>query len=143
MDFVGTQLTSATVYKLVGFPSRLHMSCRKMNKLGQITPVTVPGHVKFELNGTMQTLVPMEADKERLWFVFRDQTYQQTTDGGGRFLEATPPPNGLNKPGPGILDFNEAVNPPCAYSPFATCPLASKENRLPFEIPAGVKRYED
>lgn len=114
-----------------------------MNKLGQITPVTVPGHVEFELNGTKQTLVPMEADNERLWFVFRDQTYRQTTDGGGRFLETAPPSNGLASPGTVILDFNQAVNPPCAYSPFATCPLASKENRLPIDVPAGEKRYEN
>jgi uncharacterized protein (DUF1684 family) len=42
-----------------------------------------------------------------------------------------------------VLDFNEAVNPPCAYSPYATCPLASPENRLPVAVPAGEKRYDD
>jgi len=114
-----------------------------MNKIGQITPVTVPGHVEFEFNGKKQTLVPMEASKEGLFLVFRDQTYRTTTDGGGRFLETAAPSNGLDRPGTVILDFNQAVDPPCAYSPFATCPLASKENRLPIEMPAGEKRYDD
>ena len=40
-----------------------------------------------------------------------------------------------------ILDFNKAYNPPCAYNPYATCPLPSARNRLPVEIPAGEKRY--
>jgi uncharacterized protein len=38
-----------------------------------------------------------------------------------------------------VLDFNRAYNPPCAVTPFATCPLAPEENRLPVAIPAGEK----
>jgi uncharacterized protein len=41
-----------------------------------------------------------------------------------------------------MLDFNEVENPPCASSPYATCPLASPENRLPVSGPAGEKRYD-
>jgi uncharacterized protein (DUF1684 family) len=52
------------------------------------------------------------------------------------------PSNGLDHPGTVILDFNQAVNPPCAYSPFATCPLAPREARLPVAVPAGEKRYD-
>jgi len=111
------------------------------NEIGQVTSVPVPGHVEFELNGAKQTLWPLEADKDGLWFVFRDQTYRQTTYGGGRFLTTDAPSNGLDHPGAVTLDFNQAVNPPCAYSPFATCPLASPENRLPVAVPAGEKRY--
>jgi uncharacterized protein len=113
------------------------------NKLGQTTPVPVPGYVKFELDGRKQTLVPMEAGKNGLRFVFRDATALRTTDGGGRFLTTNAPSNGVDKPGTVTLDFNEAVNPPCAYSPYATCPLAAPENRLPLRVPAGEKRYDD
>jgi len=116
---------------------------RVMNKLGQIEKMPVPGYVEFEVAGTKQSLIPMEAGKDGLWFVFRDATARTTTDGGGRFLTTDAPSNGLDKPGSVVLDFNEAVNPPCAYSPYATCPLASPENRLPVAIPAGEKRYED
>ena len=37
------------------------------------------------------------------------------------------------------LDFNRAVNLPCAYTDFATCPLPPAENRLPIAIEAGEK----
>ncbi len=113
------------------------------NEIGQVTPVSVAGHVEFELEGTRQTLVPMEADKDGLWFVFRDATYRKTTYGGGRFLTTDPPSNGLDHPGTVILDFNQAVNPPCAYSPFATCPLAPREDQLTIAIPAGEERYAE
>jgi len=35
------------------------------------------------------------------------------------------------------LDFNRAVNLPCAYTEFATCPLPPPENRLPVAVEAG------
>ncbi|HNZ97831.1 MAG TPA: DUF1684 domain-containing protein, partial [Thermoanaerobaculia bacterium] len=39
------------------------------------------------------------------------------------------------------LDFNRAYNPPCAFTPYATCPVPPRENRLPFRVEAGEKRY--
>jgi uncharacterized protein len=39
------------------------------------------------------------------------------------------------------LDFNKAYNPPCIFTPYATCPLPPKENILPFPIEAGELRY--
>lgn len=116
---------------------------RVPNEIGQVTPVTVAGHVEFELGGTRLTMLPLEADKDGLWFVFRDATYRTTTYGGGRFLTADVPSNGLDRPGTVILDFNQAVNPPCAYSPFATCPLAPAEDRLTIAIAAGEERYAE
>jgi uncharacterized protein (DUF1684 family) len=38
-----------------------------------------------------------------------------------------------------ILDFNHAVNLPCAYTDLATCPLPPAENRLPVAVEAGEK----
>ena len=116
---------------------------RVLNKLGQITSVKVPGYVEFELDGAKLQLTPMDADKDSMFFVFRDVTAKTTTDGGGRFLSTSAPSAGLDKPGTVVIDFNEAVNPPCAYSPYATCPLASPENRLTVAVKAGEKRYED
>lgn len=40
-----------------------------------------------------------------------------------------------------FLDFNKATNPPCAFTPYATCPLAPPENRLDFPVTAGEKMY--
>ncbi|MBT2535109.1 DUF1684 domain-containing protein [Arthrobacter sp. ISL-69] len=41
------------------------------------------------------------------------------------------------------LDFNWAVNPPCAYTDLATCPLPPAENRLPVPVEAGEKTPTD
>jgi hypothetical protein len=60
-----------------------------------------------------------------LFFVFRDGTRDTETYGAARFLTTDGPQNGQV-----LLDFNKAVNPPCAYNPFTTCPLPSKDNRL-------------
>jgi uncharacterized protein (DUF1684 family) len=113
-----------------------------VNKLGQLSESSIPGRVEFELEGKRLSLIPLEASNESLWFVFRDETYKTDTDQGGRFLTVKAPATGLKQPGVVQLDFNEAVNPPCAYSPYATCPLAAKENRLPVAIPAGERRYD-
>jgi uncharacterized protein len=40
-----------------------------------------------------------------------------------------------------VIDFNVASNPPCAYSPYTTCPLPPAENRLAVAIEAGEKRF--
>jgi uncharacterized protein (DUF1684 family) len=39
-----------------------------------------------------------------------------------------------------VLDFNMATNPPCAYSPYTTCPLPPPENKLDIAVEAGLKR---
>jgi uncharacterized protein len=92
-----------------------------------------PGIAEFELGGKTLRLVPvLEAGEPRLFFVFRDATSSRTTYGGGRFLYAEPPRDGKV-----VLDFNEAYSPPCAFTPYATCPVPPPENRLPVSIEAG------
>ncbi len=115
---------------------------RFLNQLRQVSDVPEPGYVEFTMDGKRVTLTPLSATDKGLWFVFRDQTSPKETDGGGRFLYTDGPSNGVARPGTVVLDFNDAVNPPCAYSPFATCPLAAVENRLAVAVPAGEKRYE-
>jgi hypothetical protein len=66
--------------------------------------------------------------------VIGDLTSKTDTYPGGRFLDTDPVVNGTV-----VLDFNRAYNPPCAVTPYATCPLAPKENRLPIAIYAGEK----
>jgi uncharacterized protein (DUF1684 family) len=94
-----------------------------------------PGTAEFELAGKTLRLVPvLEAGETGLFFVFRDATSARTTYGGGRFLHADPPRDGKV-----VLDFNEAYSPPCAFTPFATCPLPPSQNRLPVSIEAGER----
>ena len=71
-----------------------------------------------------------------LFFVFRDLTAGKETYGAGRFLDTPPPQDGKV-----VLDFNKAYNPPCAFTPYATCPLPPAENRLAVRIEAGEKKY--
>ena len=75
-------------------------------------------------------------DATELFFIFRDQTSGKETYGAGRFLYAD-----LPKDGKVVLDFNKAYNPPCAFTPYATCPLPPPQNRLPVRIEAGEKAY--
>jgi hypothetical protein len=40
-----------------------------------------------------------------------------------------------------IMDFNKSYNPPCALTPYATCPLPHAANVLPVRVEAGEKTY--
>jgi len=73
-----------------------------------------------------------------LFFVISDATSGKETYGASRFLYVDWPKEGARTI---VLDFNRAENPPCAFTPFATCPLPPKENRLPFAVTAGEKNY--
>ena len=96
-----------------------------------------PGYVTFQREGKEYRLQAAKLKDGRLWFVFRDKTSGRTTHGGARQLYAGPPNNDIV-----TLDFNMAVNLPCAYIPFATCPLAPPQNRLSLAIEAGELKYE-
>ena len=105
------------------------------NVLGDISHEPISGEVKFTVNGQEVHLTDLGGDPAKgLFFVFSDATAKTDTYPGGRFLETDPVANGQV-----VLDFNRAHNPPCAVTPYATCPLAPKENRLAVAIPAGEK----
>ena len=105
------------------------------NVLGDVTPVPIVGVVNFKINGEETHLTAMGGDPAKgLSFVFNDLTAKTDTYPGGRFLDTDPVSDGQV-----ILDFNRAYNPPCAVTPYATCPLAPKENRLTVAIAAGEK----
>lgn len=107
------------------------------NILGQESPALIPGKAVFKKDGHTYALLPLiEGPDEPLFFVISDATSGDETYGAARFLYADPPRDGKL-----ILDFNLAVNPPCAFTPFATCPLPPKENRLPIAVRAGEKKY--
>jgi uncharacterized protein (DUF1684 family) len=109
-----------------------------LNVLGQTADNDCPGYAVFRLHGQELKLYPIleEPDAEELFYIFRDQTSAKETYGAGRFLTSDMP-----KDGKVVLDFNKAYNPPCAFTPYATCPLPPPENRLPVRIEAGEKRY--
>lgn len=93
----------------------------------------VPGLLKFKLRGKNLELHPF-ASGSGYFLVIADETTTIDTYGAGRFMYATPDSTGRI-----ILDFNKAYNPPCAFSPFATCPMPPRENILEVAIEAGEK----
>jgi uncharacterized protein len=104
--------------------------------LGFDEKMTSPGIVHFQLRGELLALRPVLSEGS-LFFIFRDRTAGKTTYPAGRFLYADVPGKGE----PVDLDFNKAYNPPCAFTPYATCPLPPRENHLPIEIAAGELNY--
>ncbi|MCF0074090.1 DUF1684 domain-containing protein [Dyadobacter sp. CY261] len=94
-----------------------------------------PGKLIFTVNGKEYNLDAV-GKPENLFIIFADQTNKQETYGSGRFLYSTVEPDGT-----AWLDFNKAINPPCAFSPYATCPLPPKQNKLMLAVLAGEKRY--
>jgi uncharacterized protein (DUF1684 family) len=106
------------------------------NASGDLKAVEVGHQAVFEFAGQAVTLLPMAVSDQEVFFVFRDRTSGKESYGAGRFLKANPAVNG--KIG---LNFNCAYNPPCAFTPFATCPLPPPENWLPFAVPAGERKW--
>ncbi len=110
--------------------------------IGTIDTVKVPGKAVFHRDGHTFALLPFQEEPGgELFFVMADRTSGKETYGASRFLYAALPAGGLDKPGKLVLDFNKAYNPPCAFTPFATCPLAPPENRLDLAVTAGEKVY--
>ncbi len=104
--------------------------------IGTVEKDTVKGSLVFKVNGTDYKLDPI-AEGNEFFIIFADQTSGEDTYGAGRFLYTDKPDSSGNV----VLDFNKAYNPPCAFTPFATCPLPPKQNYLRLKITAGEKNY--
>ena len=106
--------------------------------LGQTLLQTSPGTLVFSIRGQTYRLDAVESEKQ-LFIIFADQTTGKETYGAGRYVYTEKP----DADGITYLDFNKATNPPCVFTPYATCPLPPKQNRLPIAITAGEKKYEE
>jgi len=108
--------------------------------LGVEEPEPSPGDVVLEGIGAGHRLQALSGgDSGELWLVFGDATNGVETYRGGRFLYTSAP----NAGGQLVVDFNRAYNPPCVFSPYATCPLPWPANRLPFRVEAGERIHGD
>ena len=107
------------------------------NIIGTTDEIPNPGAVEFERGGTTYRMEALDEGGDTLFLVFADRTSGHGSYGAGRFLDAPrPDPQGRL-----VIDFNQAYNPPCAFTPFATCPLPPPENRLDLAIEAGERDY--
>ena len=106
-----------------------------LNILGETDMEESPGVVEFTFQDHKYQLRPIYEDKT-LFFLFKDPTNKTQTYPAGRMLNTPLPVNGTVD-----LDFNKSYNPPCTFTPYATCPLPPKENTLPIAVEAGELRY--
>ena len=104
------------------------------NIIGTSFSWELAGHLAFEHNGETLRLAVTGDPEQELSVIFGDGTNGSGTYGGGRFLRTGPVRDGRVE-----LDFNRAYNPPCAYSPYTTCPLPVPENRLTVKVTAGER----
>lgn len=112
---------------------------RIVNILGMTEDMTSPGAIVFDRDGQIWRLDAILEDPgdQQLFVMFSDSTSGKQTYGAGRFLYiGLPQGNRID------VDFNEAFNPPCAFTDFATCPLPPEQNRLALSIDAGELKYD-
>ncbi len=106
--------------------------------IGTTSDAPNPGAVEFVRDGKTYRIEAIgEPGSDELFLVLADRTSGHGSYSAGRFMD-TPGPDAQ---GQVVLDFNRAYNPPCAFTPFATCPLPPPENRLDLAISAGEKAY--
>lgn len=140
-DFKGIERFPADTswrLKAIYLPASPAHSIMITNVLGQTTAQPSPGQLSFYYGGNNFTLDVLE-DGNELFLVFGDQTNDNGTYPSGRFLYARKPVSGSEV----VLDFNKSINPPCAFTPYATCPLPPRQNILPLLITAGEKYQHD
>lgn len=93
------------------------------------------GDLVFELAGKSFRLKTF-TDEDGLFVMFEDPTNGKGTYGGGRFVHAPKPTDGVT-----ALDFNKAFNPYCSLNPYIMCPMPPPQNRLTVKIVAGEAYY--
>ncbi|HSW30157.1 MAG TPA: DUF1684 domain-containing protein [Longimicrobiales bacterium] len=109
------------------------------NAVGTVSEEPSPAALEFQVGGRTLTLDVVGAPAQRRYMlVFADATSGSETYGGGRFLWV----EGPDGQGRVVVDFNYAFNPPCVWTPFATCPLPTRDNRLPVRVEAGERSPE-
>lgn len=105
---------------------------RVATAIGREEAEAFSGFIEFSWQGKPVRLQAQERKGGEIFITFRDSTSGKTSYDACRFLLCPPPQNGLID-----LDFNRAYNPPCSFTPYATCSLPHPDNRLDFAIEAG------
>ncbi|MBB3994874.1 hypothetical protein GGR95_002523 [Sulfitobacter undariae] len=103
--------------------------------IGMPNKVPVTHVAKFEYAGQQMTMLATYGTADRPQFVFRDLTSLDDTYADMRFVFGEDVTADSV-----VLDFNRAVNPPCAFTKHAVCPLPPRENLFLSRIEAGERR---
>jgi hypothetical protein len=105
------------------------------NIIGSLDDVPNPGVLEFERDGRIHRIEALDEGGDGLFLIIADRTSGHGSYGAGRYIDAPRP----DARGRVAIDFNQAYNPPCAFTAFATCPLPPPENRLDLAVTAGEK----
>eukprot|EP01125_Pyxidicula_operculata_P021491 TRINITY_DN8305_c0_g1_i1.p1 TRINITY_DN8305_c0_g1~~TRINITY_DN8305_c0_g1_i1.p1 ORF type:complete len:275 (-),score=49.66 TRINITY_DN8305_c0_g1_i1:36-860(-) len=126
-------------YRLKGrwVPYSPPKSCSIVSVTGDAKDEPVPGKIEFDIGGETLALDVTGNPATKLFVVFSDSTSGKETYGGGRFLYVDGPGDNTDV----IIDFNKSYNPPCIFTPYATCPRPMPQNRLQVPIPVGELNY--
>ena len=137
LDYFPLDTALRVIARLV--PHATPRTVRILNVIGQTEEYASPGTLEFTIRGRPYRITATYEgrDTTQYFLIFRDSTSRTTTYPAGRFMYAAH----VDSTGTTVVDFNRAYNPPCAFTPFATCPLPPPENTLPIALVAGEKRY--
>ena len=102
--------------------------------IGRDAEMVSRGTVEFEFAGATHRLEAL-GDSDELFLIFKDETTGRGTYAAGRYLYAPVAGKVVT------LDFNKAYNPPCAFTPYATCPLPPSGNTIGAPIEAGERSH--
>jgi len=109
------------------------------NVLGTVNESRSPGAVVFRVEDETYRLDVLGQPADTMfWIQFGDETNGIETYGGGRYIWIPAPKSGNVT----IVDFNRSYNPPCVFTPYATCPLPPEQNKLPIRVEAGELAYQ-
>lgn len=104
---------------------------------GLTTELPNAGAVEFERDGKTWRLEALGEPGAPLQVIFADRSNGRGSYSAGRYIDLDAP----NERSEVVIDFNRAYNPPCAFTPFATCPLPPPENRMDMAVEAGEQKY--
>lgn len=113
---------------------------------GKKKPYRCYGRLQFDVNGKKCSLevyqgldlIKKPELKDYLFIPFTDLTNNETTFGGGRYIDLK---TGDIQDGSLLLDFNKAYNPYCAFGEGYSCPIPPDANKLQVRIEAGEKLF--
>ena len=103
--------------------------------IGVPTDAPIAGRARFEHQGATVDAVLLKSSGGGSLLRFGDTTNGAGTYTIGRYLSVEPSTDGTTV----VLDFNRAFNPPCSFTPYATCSIPPPSNDFPFAVTAGER----
>jgi uncharacterized protein (DUF1684 family) len=105
-----------------------------LNAVGIPSEEEMDGFVIFSFGGQECQLDVFQLEDGSLYALFKDASSGSETYPTGRYLVSE-----IVAGNDVLIDFNKTYNPPCAFTPYATCPVPPNNNHLSVAVQAGEK----